>query len=349
MERMSALDFVAGLRGAPSHAQRNRLSDKARIAGIAAECSPVGAALLLGIARVDAALDGFPRRVPLVSADGRCLGLEAISVGGRWKFGGTEEAVSALPYRMPPCRAASVRAFALGALGVPVTPEADAALVRVAGWDGDLEATLDASLARLHEHSVRSVAAYAGDVLHDLGLLRDNLTAVVAASWRRCELFPALAHESMDGVGDTLSRAASVHRLDGIAALLDPSLAPAGARMPDPSVEVTAALRRALAGIWPDAIDAVRALAAAGADLGPDGDGRTPLHALANVADLRYANQVVPLAELLVELGVDPAATDEGGKTAADLYADYTGQQDPGDHDGLMRALTSRGRSRGFD
>lgn len=342
MERISARDFLSAVRTAapaPETARERGLARQARVTAVRAECSAGGAGLLLCVARIDAAIHGFPDRLSLASPDGRGMGLEAVRSGGAWRFGGTTDALLGLKHALPPHRVEGVRHFALAAMGAPTSPCADAILARVAGWDGDLGVVLDASLARLPEHVVRSVAAHAGYVLRDLGLHWDRHPEVVAAAWRRCGLFPDAPPEALHGVADPLTRAAENFRADVAAALLNPALVAPGSRLPDPSIEGRAALEVALRGTFLDARDTVRALADAGTPLGPDARGRTALHALAVAADLRQSRQTAPLADLLIVLGVDPVVADDDGKTAADLYAERDGRLAPVTQDELLMAL----------
>lgn len=108
------------------------------ITRIRAECSPLGAAMLLTLSALDQEITGFPGEIPLIAPNGTDEGLSAKrSVFGTWELEGSFMALRdlSLQVRAKPTRR-SILSAVLGTLGVPRTDLAFSELSKAASWEG---------------------------------------------------------------------------------------------------------------------------------------------------------------------------------------------------------------------
>lgn len=319
MARITAASFVAQATGAATaeaERQAQRREEYLRQHRIGIECTDAWASLMLGVARIDSCIEGFPGRVSLERPNGYRAGVALVRKEGGWRFQENPHNLSFQNDR-PTSYFSEAASLALVALRVPHSPAAMRSLTEVAGWSGDIGAALDEALALLPPHTIRALAGNTPKVLKDMGLRPEQAPVLLDALWRATDLFPGMPEEGRDGVRGVLGQAAWNGDIEGVRYLIEGHAVPAGRRAPEAAAEITDALRLAVAGGGVRKLGIVETLLEAGADPHRRNTLKeTLLHTLAAFTELRYPAFDIAVAGMLLREGVDAEVTDCHGRTA---------------------------------
>lgn len=341
MPRITAAQLITqATAAAVGQGQARRPFDHERHRRMVAESSDAGAILLLGIARIDSCIEGFPGRVSVARSDGYLAGHALEKVDGKW---GIADNVDNLWYQLATgsTRMQDAEALALRALGVPVAPASIASIDEVARWPDAAFLALDEALALLPDHTIRTLAANTTRVLQDMEMDPGQAPVLLRALWLQTELFPDFLPEAVeDSVPGVLTRAVTRNSPDIIRLMLDPAVMPTDSRPPEADAEITAALNAAVVFDGDCRLEMVKLLLDAGAD--PEWRGAlndTLLHRIVERAERRDPEQDAAVVELLLRHGVDPEHRDCHGRTAHDTLRSRMQEMDRDDLQPLLAVL----------